>query len=247
MLQSVKNALGALDYILERYRGGEGASLSDIAAHLGLQNTTTRNMLKTMEACGYLARGTARSYLPGPKCLDIERSCSSNKLLLEIAEKYLSEVASGTGEGLVLTTLIGGKRQVLARVAGGNIISVDPDQAEGKAPYQLVTNRIMLAYATPQELQIFIDEYGLPTGDWNGVREYEDLVLELLKIKKQGYEEEHEEHLACLAFPVFGPQGNATAAIGSFIPIYRYDSAKAEMMKKSLADLAGKITAELAG
>lgn len=247
MLQSVKNALEALDYVLERYREGEGASLSDIAKHLGLQNTTTRNMLKTMEECGYLARGAGRSYLPGPKCLDMERICSTNEQLLEVAGKYLSGIAESTGEGLVLSTLVGGKRQVLARVAGGNIISVDPDQAEGKAPYQLVTNRIMLAYATPQELEIFIKEYGLPTGDWNGVREYEDLVVELLKIKKQGYEEEHEEHLACLAFPVFGPNGKVIAAIGSFIPIYRYDSAKAEEMKKSLADIAEKISQELMG
>lgn len=247
MLQSVKNALGALDYILEQYREGQGASLTEIASHLGLQNTTTRNMLKTMEGCGYLSRGSGRSYLPGPKCMDIERSCQSSKELLEIAGKYLSAIADKSGEGLVLTTILGGKRKVLLRVAGGNIVSVDPNMAENKAAYSMVTNRIMLAYATPQELQIFIDEYGLPTGDWNGVREYEDLVIELMKIKKQGYEEYREEHLASIAYPVFGSRGTVIAAIGSFIPIYRYDAAKADEMKKSLKDVADKISREFAG
>ena len=232
MLQSVKNALGALDFILEQYREGKGATLTEVAKHLGLQNTTTRNMLKTMEGCGYLSRGSGRSYLPGAKCMDIERSCSTNEKLLEMASKYLTAVAEKSGEGLVLTTIIGGKRKVLARFTGGNIVSVDPRMAENKAAYSMVTNRIMLAYANPQELEIFIKEYGLPTGDWNGVREYEDLVIELLKIKKRGYEEYREEHTASIAYPVFGIQGNIIAAIGSFIPIYRYDAGEGRSYEK---------------
>ncbi len=66
-------------------------------------------------------------------------------------------------------------------------------------------------------------------------------------IKKQGYEEYREEHLASLAYPVFDSKGNVLAAIGSFIPIYRYDADKAETMKKSLKELAEKVTTELGG
>lgn len=244
MLQSVKNALGALDYILERYREGEGASLRDVAVHLGLQKTTTRNMLKTMEECGYLSRGSGRSYLLGPKCTDIERTCKYGQKLIDIAGKYLIPAAENIEESLVMTTIIAGRRKVLIRAGGGNVISVDPSIAENNNTYNMVTNRIMLAYAKPSELEVFIKENGMPSGEWNGVETYEELVIELLKMRKKGYGEDRNENLSSMAFPIFNENGSIVAALGSYVPLYRYDQTKAAAVKKSLKETAGKITTD---
>ena len=55
-IRSVMNAFSALEYIVERTLENEGASLNEIAEHLDMQKTTARNLMQTMELCGYVDR-----------------------------------------------------------------------------------------------------------------------------------------------------------------------------------------------
>lgn len=234
MVKSVHNALKALDFIVERHLNGKNVTLGEISSHLELRNTTVRNMLKTMEKSGYVSRGEKRSYTLGARCFDIERARVGGKRLVEAAGGALSVLADKIGESLVLATIIRGRRNVLLRVSGGNVISVDSAKAEGGSGYGLVTNRIMLAYASPGELQSAIEANGLPSsGEWAGVISYEDMVVELRRIRKIGYAEERGESLCSLAFPILSENGDVLASLGVYVPTFRYDESKVESIKFS--------------
>ena len=246
MVKSVRNALKVLDYILERHVDGKDATLGEISSHIGLRNTTVRNMLKTMEECGYLSRGAGRSYALGPKCLDIKRVGSGAAKLAENARAALAALAERIGESVVLTTMISGKRKVLLRIDGGNVISVDSSKIDigGAANYSLVTNRLMLAYASPSELEKAVERNGLPKpGEWKGVESYEDLIVELRKIRALGYSEVRGENLSSVAFPLLSHDSTVIAAVGVYAPSYRYDDDKAELIKNELKEAVSKITA----
>jgi DNA-binding IclR family transcriptional regulator len=246
MVKSVHNALRALDFIVERHLNGKIVSLGDISSHLELQNTTVRNMLKTMEASGYVSRGEKRSYCLGYRCLDIERSRIGGKRLVDAAARALPVLAERIGESLVLATIIGGRRNVLLRISGGDIISVDSAKADAGSGYGLVTNRIMLAYASQSELDAMIEENGFPTiAEWEGVDSQDNLIVELRRIREMGYAEQRGESLSSVAFPILSENGDALAAVGVYAPTFRYDTAKADYIKKEIKKSIVKIVALL--
>lgn len=242
MVKSVHNALKALDLIVELHLNGKSVTLGEVSTYLGLRNTTVRNMLKTMEESGYVSRGEKRSYTLGSRCFDIERARVGGKRLLEAAGGVLSALADQIGESLVLATIIGGRRNVLLRVSGGNVISVDSAKADGGGGYELVTNRVMFAYASPGELQSAIEANGLPAvGEWENVESYEDMVVELRRIRKIGYAEQCGESLCSAAFPILSENGDALASVGVYIPTFRYEDAKFEYIKNEIKEAIVKI------
>ncbi|NOY75918.1 MAG: hypothetical protein GXP32_09050, partial [Kiritimatiellaeota bacterium] len=175
---------------------------------------------------------------------DVERARVGGKRLVEAAGGALSALADKIGESLVLATIIGGRRNVLLRVSGGNVISVDSAKAEGGSGYELVTNRVMLAYASPGELQSAIVANGLPfAGEWENVDSYEDMVVELRRIRKIGYAEQCGESVCSVAFPILSENGDVLASVGVYVPTFRYEDAKVDLIKLSLKETISKICA----
>ncbi|MCK5845382.1 MAG: helix-turn-helix domain-containing protein, partial [Victivallales bacterium] len=237
MVKSISNALKVLDYLVARHIDGENASLAEISDHLGLRNTTVRNMLKTMEESGYLARGMRRSYTLGPRCLDIERVRFGGAKLADAAIHPLTSLAERIGESVVLATMTASERKVLIRVDGGNVVSVDSTKVDagGGGACSLVTNRVLLAYASSEELYLFVERYGLPRADeWSAAVSIEDLFVELRGIRGKGFAELRGEQLSSISFPVFAGANLAVAAVGVYAPSYRYDDEKSEIGKKAI-------------
>ena len=94
-VRSVKKALDALDYIAKVCLEEDGATLSAIAAELDEKLPTLRNILKTMESCGYLSR-SGKLYRPGAKHSDLARS-GIIKRLVEATSPLLQSAAENTG------------------------------------------------------------------------------------------------------------------------------------------------------
>ena len=166
-VKSVKKALDALDFVIIESISKEGVSLGEIASHLGIQNTTAHNILKTMEICGYISRAQGRLYSLGAKCCQITRAGSVLKRLMNVAMPLMSELAEKTGESFVLTTLLNGERHVLFRAKGGGAISVESEKADNTNLYSMVTTRVMLAFAADAEVGYFIQKNSMPDKEWN--------------------------------------------------------------------------------
>ena len=186
MIKSVRNAFDALNYILENYSRGNGSRLKDIAGHLGIQNSTMRNLLKTMENAGYLQRDESRQYLPGPNCRDMNRICNMLEELQETAAGIISEAAEDSGEDFVLCTFLGNRRRVLQRYSGGSVISVDSELADNTNTYSLVTNRVMLAFSEPEDQQSFFGANGMPGNEWAEAGSMKKMLAALENIRVQG-------------------------------------------------------------
>ena len=166
-VKSVLKALGALDFVLEQSMTRPGVGLSEIAAALAIRPTTARNILKTMEQAGYIGRAGDRLYVPGPKCHGMSRGARVSARLMKVMPPVLERLAADLGESFVVTTLFNGMRKVLLRQQGSSPIVVETRNAEQDAmAYRLVTTRIMLAFTSENELDLFIGQNGLPGREW---------------------------------------------------------------------------------
>lgn len=218
LVKSIKKGLDALDFVAAATLRGDGASLTEIAAGLGEKPSTLRNILRTMEGCGYLARA-GRLYVPGPKCLDLLR-CTSGRDLVARAGALLAEAAQRTGESFVLVTLVQGRRRVLSRHQGGSAVTVNLDAAEeGEEVYVRVTTRILLAFAEPAERQRILQAYGQPGAAWPAAAA--DLDACLARLREAGVALYEDGVLFACAVPLLDGESHVLGAAGAYAPLQR--------------------------
>ena len=222
-VKSVLKALGALDFVLEQSMTRPGVGLSEIAAALAIRPTTARNILKTMEQAGYIGRAGDRLYVPGPKCHGMSRGARVSARLMKVMPPVLERLAADLGESFVGTTLFNGMRKVLLRQQGSSPIVVETRNAEQDAmAYRLVTTRIMLAFTSENELDLFIGQNGLPGREWDGIDSRDGLEARLRQLKLAGYaEDEIPAGIYAAAFPLLDGTGMMLGALGLFLPSFR--------------------------
>ena len=225
IVKSVLKALAALDFVLEKSMVSRGAGLGEIAAGLDLQPTNTRNILKTMEQAGYIGRTADRLYIPGPKCEAMNRTILVGRQLIPEIMPVLDALVAEFGESFVVTTLFGGRRKVLMWRKGTSPIVVETQNAERNCKtYQLVTTRIMLAFAPAHEQENFIAFNGLPpASDWTEADTPAKLKHCLENLRKTGYAEYYpgKGEIYAAAFPIIDNEDKSVGALGIYLPAFR--------------------------
>ncbi len=241
-VKSIKKALDALDFVIIESISRKGVSLGEIASRLGIQNTTAHNILKTMEICGYISRAEGRLYSPGAKCHELSRAGSTLKKLSDLSKPLIAELAAETGESFVVTTLLNGERHVLLRVKGGGTISVESEKADLPGIYNMVTTRVMLAFAPESELDFFIQKNGMPGDTWNGIKDVGGLKTEFSKIRRIGFAEGKTSELASLAVPILDADTFLLGAIGVYVPSFRFNREKRDRLRDLIKKVSQKIS-----
>ncbi len=221
-VRSVIKALAALEFVVEESMTRPGVGLSEIAAALEIQPTTARNILKTMELAGYIDRAERRLYVPGGKCFGMSRAAMIAGRLNKVMAPRLAELAREGGESLVLTTLFNGRRKVLLRNQGDSPVVVDIRNAElERSGCELVTTRIMLAYAAASELELYLRRNGFPKEAWDGIADRAALDRALEALRRAGYAEMIGGEIYAAAFPLLDGAGMLLGALGVFLPVFR--------------------------
>ncbi|RWR29319.1 IclR family transcriptional regulator [Sinirhodobacter populi] len=100
LIQSIERAVAMLEVIA---REGGSAHLRDIAARTGLGKTTAHNILKTLDALGYVQRrvGDTRYHLGG-RILNLARIVGDDEALRNRLRPALETIAQKTGETVYL-------------------------------------------------------------------------------------------------------------------------------------------------
>jgi DNA-binding IclR family transcriptional regulator len=243
MIKSVVNAFNALEYIVEQaLRKGE-ATLPGIASHLGLQKSTARNLLRTLEDCGYLRRTARGVYAAGKRCEALAQSSSGYAGLREKALPVMNRLAEATGEHFGLAVLFNGHRFRICGVVGGADITVNAEVVgEGKA-YSAITTRILLAFASSEEQKAFIAGNGLPSeSEWPEASGGEEaLYAQLREIRRAGVSEFARGSVAAIAVPLLDPEGNLVAALGMYAPAFRSDEKRLAELRRLVLEGAAQI------
>jgi DNA-binding IclR family transcriptional regulator len=242
-IQSIKRALDALDHIALQALRGEAAALQAISEHLGLAAPTAHNIVKTLVACGYASRDSRGLYSLGPKCADIARSARFGGGLIETAAQVVHALAESTGESVVLATLAQGRRHLLLRAEGDAVVRVAGDVEEGGSLYDKVTGRVLAAYAAPDELSAIVAAQGLPGADWDGIADLDHLHAALQRVRQAALCEDRNERtgVRALAVPVLDTTGRLLAALGLYLPVFRADDTRLELIRTDLRAAAERL------
>jgi urocanate hydratase len=77
-------------------------SLTECARRVGLPASTALRLLRTLEATGFVRRGDAGAFRPGPRILQIGATAVGRESLVSLAEPGLARIVERTGESAYL-------------------------------------------------------------------------------------------------------------------------------------------------
>ncbi len=239
-IQAVERALRLLELVGEHPR--EAHPLSELAAASGLKLPTASRIVRTLANLGYLEQaGRRKGYALGRKAYELTENPGYAPALIEAALPAMKAFSERTGEYICLSVLEGDSRVILY-----NIMSTHPVQVmtgtfpKRETPYRSVSGRVLLAHLPVEKQKAFLLRNGPPGEEWKEIRSEAQLNKTLNRIAHQELLVEEREDITALAVPVF-LSGRVVAAVGSFIPGYRFQEKQKQAILELLSALPEKI------
>ena len=204
--------------ILECFTPGQcDLSLSQITRMLGMPKSTVLNLIRTLEANGYLLHsGDSQSYQLGYRLMCLSYSLRASMPIIRYSVPFLEELQVRTGENVYLVSHVDGQVLYLEGVYAS--IRIGNYSIAGKRLPLHCTGcgKAMLAYLPEDELEWVLRTRGLPAATRNTITTRERLDEELEATRLRGYALDNEEEtlgVKCIAMPIRDGSGYPAGAI----------------------------------
>ena len=241
MIQSVQRALA----ILERLGSETGKSmpLGELARAVGLHPATCANLVKTLVHAQWIEqREENREYTLGPMVFHLAKQGPHRKDIASFAAPVVMELAKQIGETVAITAIHVGKRYILLTADGTQSLQVKRDVIVASDVYNAASTWVLLAFMPQQDLETFLRINGMPEAAVYGVESASGLRAKLDAIRSDGFcILDTDTDVAKIAFPLFEGSATAVAAIGVYMPAFRFNGANKRQITLALGSAAEEI------
>lgn len=246
-VKSVEKALSILNLLTDCAARNLPLTLPDIAEKAGIPPNIARNILRTMEKCGYARRLRHGEYQEGSRCYQLLRSTGILRRLCEVATPVVRQLEQELRESLLLVTVVNSKRVELLRVQTETDRLRHPEWHANESVYVMRTTRVMMAWFTRCQLEYFLQHNQLPhESSWPEVHgSVSNLRYELKKIRMAGGCLEEADGCYAIAVPVMTENNDTIASLGCYAMYDRTDRKRAQKIFELLHRKAQEITVRM--
>jgi IclR family KDG regulon transcriptional repressor len=222
LIQTLLVAFDILDTIAQG--GGSGSTLSDISEKLGIHKSTALRMLCTLESLNCVVHDidTGR-YRLGVHLLELGSTVLEGLDLRREAKPFLQELSVASGEIVHLAILDQESVVYIEKIEAPHVLTLYSRVGRRAPATCTAVGKVLLAHAKG-EFKDCVTRASLVKYTEGTITEPGELVRELNDVKKNGYaidNEEHEEHVRCVAAPIRNHQGEVIAAVSITGPSVR--------------------------
>ncbi len=243
MIQVIVRAIDILEFVAQH--GNEPVQLIKIAEHVGLNQPTCANIVRTLVDKNYLEQvGRKQGYLIGIGAYQLTGNPAYQQELIEAAIEPMQDLKKEINETSLLGMIKNNKRVVLHLEECDQVLQVKTGML---APvYYTSIGRLMMAFMPEKELNNLLKSLGLPTkSDWPGAETKEGLLLELQKIRTEEFVKiRSATHTVGFAVPIYKNK-IVVAALSIFVPESRYTEKDKDKLYKAIRATADKIRKRL--
>ncbi len=242
-VQSLERALNLIEHMAE---AGRPVTISELSESVGLRISTVHRLLSTLLNRGYIEQDReTNKYQLGLKLLEVANNIFSYTDIRTITRPFLAELVDRCNETANLTVLDGTEIVYIDQIESQNYIIVKMfAQVGNRGPVHCTASgKTLLAHLPEKELDEIISKIELKQFTNQTITEVETLKKELEQVREQGYAldwGEMEEHVRCIAAPIFNYENRAVASIGVSGPDTRITK---EYIKETLAGIVTDIAA----
>jgi DNA-binding IclR family transcriptional regulator len=200
---SLQKALLLLDHIAI---AGRPMRFVDLLNETPFPKATLHRLLKTLVDEGMLAFDPmAREYALGMRVMRLAHAAWRVSSLTSAAKAALDALSARTGETLHLATLDGCQVLYLDKRSAVRVVSMYSSAGKVAPAYCTGVGKAMLSALGETQLETALSKQALSAFTANTITDPRSLREELVKIRRQGYaidNEEHEPGIICVAKPI---------------------------------------------
>lgn len=243
MIQVIHRALNILELVAKDREKEYG--LSEIADRLGLNHGTCANIIKTLVVRNYIEQvGKKRGYRLGLQAYYLTDNFSNKKELLRVSVEPMIALRAKLNESIILAIMKDNMRITLHQELSTHELQAVTGNEELNI-YLTATGRMILACMTPDEQDIFIQKFGLPNERWPEIKNKEDLISELCKIKEKKLSAHFaDSHIVGVGAPVY-KNDKIVASLGIYLPEVRFTYKAQEQIFVEISKTAQQISEEM--
>lgn len=187
--------------VLEALRAQNGATVTEVAAHLDVAKSTVHDHLTTLHALEFVAKRGAE-YRVGMRILELGDAERQDTTLYRLARPELRKLAATTGDHANLMVEEHGFGVYLDVVEGDDAAQLDTHAGFRTHLHTTAMGNAILAHLPDERVHAIVDERGLPAHTDHTVTEQEELFERRARIRERGYAVDTEERsrgIRCVA------------------------------------------------
>ena len=245
-VQSLGRAFAILEEIA-RHR--EGVGLADLSKLVGLHNSTTFHLAKTMVSLGYIRREKdSKRYRVGRPLFALAASALDEIEMVNVATPALEDLSRETGESSHFAVRMGDAVVVIARTSGPGAFHLTDRVGVLRPAHCTALGKVILASLHQDQLERFLARVELKPSTAHTITESPVLLREIAEIRRSGiaYDDgEFNLEVRCVAVPVRDFTGQIIGALGISGPIWRLSNQVMQSRAKTVQAASNRLSAAL--
>ncbi|MCK6450028.1 MAG: IclR family transcriptional regulator [Alphaproteobacteria bacterium] len=244
-VQSLGRAFAILEEVA---RNRDGIALADLSKRVGLHNSTTFHLVKTMVTLGYIRRmRESKRYRVGRPLFALAAGALDEIEMVSLATPILEDLSRETGESGHLAVRMGDAVVVIARTAGPGAFQLVDRVGVVRPAHCTALGKVILAALRPEQLDRFLGRVELKAYTPNTIVERGPLKQQIEDIRRSGIgfdDGEFDPEVRCVAVPVRDFTGQVIGAIGISGPIWRLSIQALQGRARAVQAAADRLSAE---
>jgi len=229
MLQTIQKA-GELLALFNRDHTEWG--VREAAEKLKMAKSSTHDLMTSLAKLGFLNKTDDNRYRLGWLLVTLSEILLATTELRQEARPVMEELAARYQETIHLAVLDDTQAVYVDKLEGRQAVRVELTSLGARLyAHCSALGKVLLAYSPEEEAKRIVRTAGLPRFTDNTITDEEELIQNLVKIRKQEYAYDLEEilpDLCCVAAPIRNHTGKVIAAISMSIPAYRFRRSQTE-------------------
>ena len=244
-VQSLERAFALLEAIAH---ARDGIGLAELSKKVGLHNSTTFHLVKTMVALGYVRQDKDKRYRIGRSLFALAAGSLDEVELVSLATPVLEDLTEMTGDSGHFAVRAGDSVVVIAKTSGGGAFQLTDRVGVTRPAHGTALGKVLLAALTPSQFERFLQNHELPALTPKTITEPALLRKEIEEVARAGvaYDDgEFNTEVRCVAVPVYDFTGQVVGALGISGPIWRLSIQALQKQTELVKQAARRLSAEL--
>jgi IclR family KDG regulon transcriptional repressor len=245
-VQSIARAFAIAEEIA---RNREGIGLAELSKRVGLHNSTTFHLVKTMVQLGYVSQlADSRKYRIGRRMFTLAAGALDEIELVSVATPILEKLTGETGEYSHFAIRSGEQIVVVAKTAGTGIFQMVDRTGAVRPAHATALGKVLLSALSPSQIERYLKTCDLHRFTAKTIVEKEALLREIEEVRRKGLafdDGEFDPEARCVAVPVRDFTGRVAGAIGMSGPMWRLSLQALQEKSKYVREAAVQLSAEL--
>lgn len=225
-------------------------TVSDLSVKTGLKISTVHRLLSTMSHRGYIEQDPDNKYRLGLKLLEVGNAAIYSTDVRVAAKPYMEELVDKCNETVNLAVLDRYDVVYIDRVESKNIIVVQMFAQVGNrgSVHCTASGKALLSYLPEESVDEILAHTDFKKYTDETITGTEQYKKELQRVRRDGYSldwGEREEHVRCIAAPIFNQAGKVAASISIAGPSNRITNYMKDELGGLVKEYALKVSRRL--